>query len=241
MKAPLLRASYGFLGAVLFFAVFGNLLFAHAPESISACVAGIRSTVVVAAAVVALSFFIGVSAAGVAALGPPTCDVLLSRFVEIASALPSVVVVAVVASVARVSDVVSIATVLGVSRGLQCAKVIRAELLQLGAEDFVLAARAAGIGEARLFRTHFLPHVTAGALSTAVMGAGAVVGLDAAGSFLGVFPGAGSWGSVLAEAARRSSPALFIGPALGTALTVAALVVVSDSFAERTKVGRRLI
>jgi ABC-type dipeptide/oligopeptide/nickel transport system permease subunit len=197
--------------------------------------------VLVASLVVVVSFLVGLAGASLAAIGPPTFDLVLSRAVEVAGALPSVVVVAVLASVARTSSMAAIGTFLALKQGLESAKVLRVELLQLAAEDFVLAARATGAGEVRLFHRHYLPHVMRSALSRATLGAGAVVSLDAAGSFLGVFPNGGSWGGILAEALRRSSVLLFLWPALGTAITVAALAVVSDAIADKGRLGRRFL
>jgi peptide/nickel transport system permease protein len=236
-----LKASYWLLGVLAVVTLIGGVVTGGQETALSLGVSALRYTVVVASLVVLLSFVVGLGGAALAALGPPTFDVVLSRAVEVAGALPSVVVVAVLASVARTSPIVAIGTFLALKRGLESAKILRAELLQLAAEDFIVAARASGIGEVRLFRRHYLPHVARSAFSRAMLGAGAVVSLDAAGSFLGVFPNGGSWGGVLAEALRRSSFFLFVWPALGTAITVAALAVVADAIADRGRLGRRFL
>lgn len=234
-----LLASYALLGVLALLALAGTVFTGE--DAFSLCMAAIRSTMLVAGAVVVVSFLVGVCGAALAALGPPAFDVLLSRTVEVAGALPSVVVVAVLASVARTSPLVAIGIFLALKHGLESAKIIRAELLQLGAEDFAVAAKANGIGEARLFRRHYLPHVAASAFARSTLGAAAVVSLDAAGSFLGVFSSGASWGGVLAEAARRSSFSLFLWPAAGTAITVAALAIVADAIADKHRMGRRYL
>jgi peptide/nickel transport system permease protein len=235
-----LAASYWILGALAVIALVGGAATSGQSTTFSLCISALRSTVVVASAVVLLSFLVGLGGA-LAALGPPVFDVVLSRAVEVAGALPSVVVVAVLASVARTSPIVAIGAFLALKRGLESAKILRAELLQLAAEDFVLGARATGIGEVGLFRRHYLPHVARSAFSRATLGAAAVVSLDAAGSFLGAFPSGGSFGGVLAEALRRSSFSLFAWAALGTAITVAALTVVADAIADKGRLGRRFL
>jgi len=234
-----LLASYGFLACLAIAALLGGFL--GGDSALALCLAGVRSTIGVACLVVVGSFVVGLGFAALATLGPPAFDVLLSRVVEIAGALPSVVVVAVLASVARTSPIVAIGCFLALKRGLESAKIIRAELLQLEAEDFVLAARAAGAGTTRLLRSHYLPHVAAAALSRSTIGAAAVVGLDAAGSFLGIIPGGGSWGTVLAEATRRSSVSLFIWPAVGTALMVATLATPAAVVMDKRRLGRRFL
>jgi peptide/nickel transport system permease protein len=242
MKRPRsLVASYGILGVLVLLSLLGSIAAGNRESTVSLCLTAIGSTVAVAGFVVLLSFVVGIAGGAFAALGPPAFDVILSRAVEVAGALPSVVVVAVIASVSRTSPIVAIGTFLALKRGLESAKVLRAELLQLAAEDFVLAARASGIGVVRLFHRHYLPHVLAPALARATLGAAAVVSLDAAGSFLGVFQGGGSWGALLAEAVRRSSFALFAWPAFGTAITVAALSVIADAVADKHRLGRRFL
>lgn len=236
-----LTASYAFLGAVLVVVVVGTLFQSVAPPTIARGVAGVRSTALAASLVLVVSLVVGLGASALSALGPPTFDLILARLVEVAGALPTVVVVAVFASIARTQSLIVLGAILALKRGLESAKVARAELLQLAAEDFVTAARAAGIGQARLFRRHFLPHIGPAALARSTLGAAAVVSLDAAGSFLGMFPGGGTWGTILAEAVRRASAALLVGPVVATATTVAALAVISDALADRRRLGRRLV
>jgi peptide/nickel transport system permease protein len=238
-RKRLLSTSYVVLGVLAFVVVFGGLWPSSGGGAVSLGISAMRSTGLVAAAVVILSLFIGLAAATLATLGPPAFDLILARVVEIAGALPSVVVVAVVASVARAPSLVAIVMLLALKRGLESAKVTRAELLQLTSEDFVLAARAAGIGPVRLLRRHFLPHVVPAALARATLGAAAVVGLDAAGSFLGIFRGGGSWGTLIAEATRRSSFTLLFAPAALTAATIFALTIVADAAADKSRLGRR--
>jgi peptide/nickel transport system permease protein len=236
-----LAASYALLGFLGFVALFGGLLAGVVPTGLALLLSAIRSTVAVAAFVFVLSLLIGLGAAALAAAGPPAFDVILSWLVEVAGALPSVVVVVVFGALMRTSSIVAIGVFLALKRGLESAKVVRAELLQLGGEEFVLAAKAAGIGEARLFRRHYLPHVAPSAVARSTLGVAAVVSLDAAGSFLGIFRGSNTFGTLIAEAARRSSFALFVGPAVGTAVMVAALAIVADAIGDRNRLGRRFL
>lgn len=241
MRSRTLRASQGYLAGVVVLALLGGLLGEAGAGGLSGFLAGARATVEVSLFVVIVSFAVAIAAGALAALGPATFDVILARIVEVTGALPSVVVVAVFASLAKTSSLPALGAVLALKRGFEAAKVARAELLQLSAEDFVVAARASGTTDFRLFRTHFFPFIAPEALSSALMGGAAVVAVDAAGSFIGIFPGGGTWGTALAEAVRRASLGSFFWPALGTALAVASLAVVSDSFAERSRVPRRFL
>jgi peptide/nickel transport system permease protein len=202
---------------------------------------GERSTVLSAAVVLVVGLGVGTVAGAAAALGPPSADALLSQMMEIAGALPSVVVVVVLRALHPVPGLVAVAAVVAALRGLATAKVVRADLMQLTNEDFVLSARALGSGRVRLFRRHLLPHVAGPALSGAVLSAAAVVGLDAALSLLGLETTDSGWGTMLAEAARTATPALALGPVIGVAALVLSLHVVADALEDRWSVGRRFV
>lgn len=46
----------------------------------------------------------------------------------------------------------------GIGYGVQIARVVRAELRQINAEDFILAARASGLSRWAILRMHLLPN-----------------------------------------------------------------------------------
>jgi peptide/nickel transport system permease protein len=160
---------------------------------------------------------------------------------EIAGALPALVAVVVVRSLSPLSSLATIGLVLGVQRGLSTAKVVRANLLQLCSEEFVLAARALGSTGPRLFRKHLFPHVLGLPLASATFSGAVVVGLDAALSLLGLGGSAPSFGTLLAEAITRSAPTLALWPVLGVLLTVVPLQVIADALEARASTGRRFI
>lgn len=243
-RHPLLVPALAVLGFLVVAALLGSPLVRAVGEpgtSLLAWTDGARDTVVCATIVLVVGLGVGTLAGAAAALGPPGADALLSQMMEIAGALPSVIVVVILRALRPSPDLVAIALVLALLRGLATAKVVRADLMQLLSEDFVLAARALGSGRGRLFRRHLLPHVVGPALSGAVFSAAAVVGLDAALSLVGL-EGAGSgWGALLAEAARKSTPTIALGPVLGVAAIVLSLHVVADALEDRWSVGRRFV
>jgi ABC-type dipeptide/oligopeptide/nickel transport system permease subunit len=236
-----LAVSYAVLGALALVAFTGPLalsLSAGPASTLVGWLAAARNTLLAVAVVTVTSAGIGLLLGAVAALGPWLFDACVSRAVEIAGALPSLVVVVVLRALDPGLGVVALAVVLSVVRGLGTAKVVRAELLELSAEDFVLSSRALGSGRSRLFFTHLLPHVGGPALASAAFTAASFVGLDAAVSFVG-FGGPTSFGGLLSSAAREASPALAFGPALGVALTVLPLWIIADALDDRWSAGRR--
>jgi peptide/nickel transport system permease protein len=223
------------LGAPLFGALFSraSLLFVWTD--------GARATLAAASIVMVVAFTAGVSAGAGAALGPSFVDASLGRAMEIAGALPSFAVVVVLRALSPASDLMAVALVLATLRGLATAKAVRAELLQLKTQEFVLSARALGSSKTRLFRNHLFPHIAGPSLADAAHAAAAVVALDAALALAGLGTGERTWGTLFAEAVEHASLGAAIFPALGVAATGAALTVVADAIESGWSTGRRFI
>ena len=202
---------------------------------------GARATLAAASIVMVVAFTGGVAGGAGAALGPWFIDALLARAVEVTCALPSFVVVVVVRALSPGADLMAIAMVLAVLRGLSTAKVVRAELLELNAREFVLSARALGASKTRLFRRHLFPHIAGPSLADAAHAAAAVVALDAALALTGLGAGQRTWGSLFAEAVEHASLGAAILPALGVAATGAALTVVADAIESGWSTRRRFV
>jgi peptide/nickel transport system permease protein len=235
-----LRASAAALGALLAVAAVGSTLARAlgAPPSVVSWTEGARLSLFATVAVIAVALPAGVLLGAAASLGPRWIAGALSRALEIAGALPSVVAAVVVRSLGT-PDFAVFVIVLAALRGIETAKVVRASVVGLEAEEFVLAARAMGSGPLRLFRRHLLPHVLGPALASASVAAASVVALDAALSFLGFDSGADTWGAQIALAAERDALGIAIMPLLGLAFLVGALHVVADSLERRVRLRRR--
>ena len=123
----------------------------------------------------------------------------------------------------------------GAAGWMETARVVRAEVLSIKANDFVTAARAVGATSPRVVLRHVLPGVlpTAAVATTLAVGRGIL--LESALSFfgVGVQPPTASWGNMLyqAQTTMSSEPWLGVFPgafifltvlccnAIGTALT----------------------
>ncbi len=90
------------------------------------------------------------------------------------------------------------------------ARVVRTQTRALRERDFILAERAMGASTGRILRDHVLPNIAAPLFILASMDVPAVVGMEAALSFLGlgVSPPTPSWGSILNDGYSylRNSP-----------------------------------
>jgi oligopeptide transport system permease protein len=128
---------------------------------------------------------------------------------------------------------------LGVLRGVEMARLLRGEMLRVGEQEFVLAARALGVSGVERVRRHILPHALSPLLVSGAFCAAMVVGLDTALGLLGL-GGASSFGALVGSRILSSQPAEAVLPALAAALTTAALYVLADALDDALSERRRL-
>ena len=88
---------------------------------------------------------------------------------------------------------------IGVFSWFYPARIVRAQVLGLREQEFVEAARMVGANDARIMRTHVLPHVVATAIVWSTLITAGNIIFEAAVSFLnvGVRPPTASWGNLL--------------------------------------------
>ena len=103
------------------------------------------------------------------------------------------------------------------------ARIVRTQTMSLKEQEFVLAARALGMGWFRILRVHFLPNVIGPLFILASMDIPVVVTIEAGLSFLGlgVRPPTPSWGSILGDgyAYIRATPWLVVAGGVPLILT----------------------
>jgi peptide/nickel transport system permease protein len=114
------------------------------------------------------------------------------------------------------------------------ARLMRGMVLSLREREFVLAARAIGVGDRRIMFRHILPNVLGPILVAATFGTAGAILLEASLSFLGlgVQPPTASWGNMLNAAQSlsilESMPWLWLPPGLMIGITVLSLNFVGD-------------
>ena len=135
------------------------------------------------------------------------------------------------------ADILRIAGLLAAFGWVGVARLVRATALSVLARDFVRAARALGVGEARVLWRHVLPQLAPPiAIATALAVGGAVLS-ESVLSFLGlgIAPPAPSWGNMLANAQELvfQAPLAALWPGLAIMLTVLGCNLVADGIARR--------
>ena len=132
----------------------------------------------------------------------------------------------------------TVVVALGLTGWTHPARLLRAELLRLRAQEHVAAARALGIGGVRLFLRHLLPHAAAPLLVFAAFGVAAAILAESSLSFLGLGVEATTptWGSVAAQGRAYVGQGLWhlvVFPGLLVFVCVLALNRVGEGLRER--------
>ncbi|WP_083497078.1 ABC transporter permease [Brevibacillus choshinensis] len=117
------------------------------------------------------------------------------------------------------------------------ARIVRAEVLVVKQQEYILAARSIGYGHGRIILRHILPNVVSAALVYAMSDVVLCILLGASLSFmgLGVQPPAAEWGSMIAEGRNYIINAWWISafPGVGIVLTGIGFSLLGDGLAEK--------
>lgn len=193
---------------------------------------GAQGSLLCALAVVSLSIPLGAVLGGFSAGGSRWLDFVLSRLVECCGLWPTVMLVGFFRLLFPSDNGIYWVASLGLIRAAHLGRLVRSEALRLNASEFVLAARALGVGSTRLVTYHVLPHLTGLLLSHAALAGAWAVALEAGLAMAGLgLPGGLSWGTVLAKAGELGLGGTMT-PLLATAFTTLALGIIADAVDE---------
>jgi peptide/nickel transport system permease protein len=133
-------------------------------------------------------------------------------------------------------SIYNIMVVIGLTSWMGAARFVRAEFLSLREQDFVTAAKALGLGNARIIFQHMLPNAVAPVLVSATIGIATAILTEAGLSFLGfgVPPPQATWGNILSEGKRFifDAPWLTLIPGLAILIVVLAFNLCGEGLRE---------
>ncbi len=201
-------------------------------DVLSMLLVGARVSIAVALVAVGIGLAIGVPLGLVAAARPGTLvDEAIMRGNDLVFAFPSLLIAIMITAVFGPSAVNAIIAI-GIFNVPVFARVVRGAALAIWPRDFILAARVAGKGRARISVEHVLPNLAALLVVQATiqfsLGILAEAGLSYVG--LGAQPPTPSWGRMLAESQTMIAfaPWLALFPGLAIVLTVLGLNLMGD-------------
>lgn len=162
-------------------------------------------------------------------------DSLLTRLIETLTAFPPLVLVLTVQAILPRPTLVTMLLAIGLIRWPEIARVVRAEILIVVSQEYVLAARALGASPLRVLVKHVAPNVKGPVLVAMTFGLASVVLVEASLSFLhvGVPIDTPSWGEMLSEVRGRSAAVwLLIPPGVLLLTCLASLNAVAETLRE---------
>jgi len=172
-----------------------------------------------------------------------TTDTIISRITEITMAFPILIfVVSLAATVGPQLNsvtlgifqpgVVTLVLIFSLFGWFYPARIMRAQTLSIREKEYVEAARMIGASDARIIRSHVLPHLVAPIIVYSTLIVAGYVLFEAGLSFLGIgipvtVP---SWGNLLSTAPEfyTTRPLLMIWPGLAVLLTTLAFNLLGD-------------
>jgi peptide/nickel transport system permease protein len=124
-----------------------------------------------------------------------------------------------------------LALLIGLTFWPQTARLLRAQVLALREREYVLAARAIGLGPGRILMRHVLPNAASVVIITAALQVGSAILIEASLSFLGLGDRSLiSWGYMLnnAQPFLRTAWWMSLFPGLALAATVLGANLLAD-------------
>jgi peptide/nickel transport system permease protein len=196
----------------------------------SRVVYGARLSLVIGAAVVALSFALGLGC-GLVAGYYRRLDNVVMRVMDGLMAFPAIILaIALMASLGP--SVLNVILAIGVVYAPRVARIVRGSVLVIRETAYVEAARALGAGDGAVILRHVLPNCLSPVIVQGSFVFAAAVLTEAALSFLGVGvpPFVPSWGNILSEGRLyiQQAPWLILYPGAAIMLTIFGLNLFGD-------------
>lgn len=158
-------------------------------------------------------------------------DIIIMRILDVVWAFPPALLALALVAVWGPSLTTVIFSI-GVVSVPQYARIVRASVLSVKEKEYILAAKASGIGPTSIIFTHVLPNVLAPLIVVATLGIATSIMIEAILSFLGLGmqPPASSWGLMISEGQKylRTYPYYSLFPGLMIMITVFAFNAFGD-------------
>jgi peptide/nickel transport system permease protein len=185
---------------------------------------GARASGIVAASAVVLAGALGTVLGLIAGRWVGVPDFVISRVVEMAMSMPPLLFVILLATS---FDPGLFPTVLALTfvSWVPYARLVRAQTFKILNMDYILAAKAVGVYDARILIRHVLPNVVNSIIVLASVQVGALIIAEASLSFLGlgIQPPKTSWGLMVASGRQHLTTAWWLTAVPGVALLITVL------------------
>ena len=200
-------------------------------DILSRIVHGGRISLGVGLSAVTLSALIGVTLGLLAGFHGGRTDAVVMRVADVFLAIPYILL-AMGVVFALGPSLLNVILVMAVTRWVQFARIVRADVLSIREREFVSGARARGNRSLRLLLRHVLPNALTPIIVVATLELAFMIIYESALSFLGlgVQPPTPTWGWMLADGRNYIATAWWLAtfPGLAIMLTVLAVNLLGD-------------
>jgi ABC-type dipeptide/oligopeptide/nickel transport system permease subunit len=174
-------------------------------DVLSRIIHGSRISLSVGFMAVGVAVAIGILVGSISAYSGGKTDLVLQRIVEIVICFPTFLLILTIMAFIEQRSIFNVMLVIGLTGWTGVARLVRGQMLQEKAKDYVTAARALGAGAPRAIFRHLLPNSIAPVLVAATFGVAGAILTETGLSFLGfgVRPPTASWGELLNQAMAR--------------------------------------
>jgi peptide/nickel transport system permease protein len=192
---------------------------------------GARISLSIGFIAVGIAVTLGTTIGSIAGYFGGAVDAVLMRFTDMMLSFPRLVLLIVVIALFE-PNFWLVVVVLGLTGWMGVSRIVRGEVLSLREREFVQAARALGMNDARIILRHIVPNVLAPVIVAATLGIGDTILTEASLSFLGlgVQPPTPSWGNMITDGKDALITAWWIAtfPGFAIVLTVTAFNLLGD-------------
>lgn len=168
----------------------------------SRVVHGTRVSLLVGFVAVSIYVAVGILLGAISGFYGGWIDSIISRIIETMMSFPTFFFILAIQGLLQKSSIFQIMIVIGLTRWTDVARLVRAEVLKVKNENYILAARSSGLGNFQILLRHVLPNSLNPVMVAASLGVAGTVLIEAALSFLGFGtpPPTPSWGEILTQA-----------------------------------------
>jgi peptide/nickel transport system permease protein len=200
-------------------------------DTFSRVVYGSRTSLIIGICAIGMSAVIGVSLGLIAAFFYGWWHTVIMRFIDALQAFPMLLLALLVASLLG-GGMKNVIIALGIGMIAPPCRMACGVALSIKENDYVLAARAMGMGNLRTMLGQILPNAFPPLLVITTIGLGATILAEAGLSFLGIgiTPPTPAWGSMVNDGYKflLTSPVLSIGPGAAIMLLVFGFNMMGD-------------
>jgi peptide/nickel transport system permease protein len=200
-------------------------------DILSRIIYGARTSIIIAVGATAVSVIIGEILGLIAAHFGGIIFHIIMRFIDALMAVPMLLIALIMASLLG-GGPRNVILALGVGMISVHARMMCAQALSVKQNDYILSARAIGMGDLRMMIQEIVPNAFPALVVVATVGLGAVILAEAGLSFLGVgvMPPNPAWGGMISEGYKYilSNPAMALSPGVAIMLVVFGFNMMGD-------------